>query len=491
MPDIESSIEENSAFKSKPCIASEFEPSSDLGMSDQVVLSESSAHSPAEEERSVARIIPEHEAVMPALTDAKFMLRVMSHDHEYKTVEGSVSWDSKPSSTLVDSSEGITQNYDYMCNINELISVEEKGGIGTEPSHPSPSSLVSETFQSSYDMAYHSSIHYLLSMMHFEALEFEKLPVMFKSESPIESELESPTTQLISRISLVQSNYPKPTSALSASFALDRLLPAVNKPQRMPVHSARMLNLKTIRTSLRRSFVKFDGVERYALDVDFAHTEVADLLIIPVPLRDIHETSIQCVPKWDLGHLTGIFELKPVPASSYDFSTTSSGPQMSRIENPSCSMLINSEFDLSIENAQQVLDLALLHEGYNHSWMVMNIPESFEHVNSSLLTGVESSPPLNSVSYFDHSTKVLVFIQPSLSSQGEHIDYEFSVLLPAPIFNNDIQRVCPLFIYLVIWAPKDYIAGTARYFYGVQQVKVNMIEVHIYEFSWNHIAFMI
>src|SRR5258705_4319535 len=206
---------------------------------------------------------------MPALTEAKSMLRVMSHDHEYETVEGSVSWDSKASSTLVDSSEGATQNYDYVCNIDEL-----------EPSHPSPSSLVSETFQSSYDMAYHSSIHYLLSMMHFEALEFEKLPVMFKSESPIESELESPTTQLISRISLVQSNYPKPTSALSASFALDRLLPAVNKPQRMPVHSARMLNLKTIRTSLRRSFVKFDGVERYALDVDFAHTEVADLPII-------------------------------------------------------------------------------------------------------------------------------------------------------------------------------------------------------------------
>src|SRR5258708_32866698 len=186
----------------------------------------------------------------------------MSHDHEYETVERSVSWDSKPSSALVNSSEGVTQNYDCVCDIDELVSVEEKGGIGTEPSHPSPSSLVSETFQSSYDMVYHSSIHYLSSMMHFKALELEESSVMFKSKSPIESESESPTTQLISRISLVQLNYLNPSSALSASFVLDRLLPAVNKPQRMPVHSARMLNLMTIRTSLRRSFVKFDeGVE--------------------------------------------------------------------------------------------------------------------------------------------------------------------------------------------------------------------------------------
>ena len=198
MPEIESSIEENSAFESKPYVASEFEPSSDLGMSDQVVLSESSAHSPAEEERSVARIIPEHEAVMPVLTDAESMLRVTSHDHEYETVERSVCWDSKASSTLVDLSEGATQNYDYMWDIDKLVSIEEKEGIGMEPSQPSPSSLVSETFQSSYDMTYHSSIHYLSSMMHFEALEFEKSLVMFKSESLIKSESKSPTAQSIS-----------------------------------------------------------------------------------------------------------------------------------------------------------------------------------------------------------------------------------------------------------------------------------------------------
>src|SRR5258708_18692313 len=202
----------------------------------------------------------------------------MSHDHEYETVERSVSWDSKPSSALVNSSEGVTQNYDCVCDIDELVSVEEKGGIGTEPSHPSPSSLVSDTFQSSYDMVYHSSIHYLSSMMHFKALELEESLVMFKSESPIESESKSPTAQSISRKSLVQSNYPNPTSALSASFALNRLFPVVNKPQCMPVHSARMLNLKTICTSLRRSFVKFNkDVERYALDTDYAHTAVAHL----------------------------------------------------------------------------------------------------------------------------------------------------------------------------------------------------------------------
>src|SRR5258705_3554613 len=111
----------------------------------------------------------------------------------------------------------------------------------------------------------------------------------------------------------------------------------------------------------------------------------------------------------------------------------------------------------------------------------------------SNLMGVELCPRLslrNSISYFDHSTKVLAFIPPSLSSQGEHIDYKFSVLLPAPVFNNDIRRVCPLFIYLVIWAPKDYIVGTVRYFYGVLQVKADVIEAHIPEVSRNHIAFM-
>src|SRR5258708_2546996 len=99
--------------------------------------------------------------------------------------------------------------------------------------------------------------------------------------------------------------------------------------------------------------------------------------------------------------------------------------------------------------------------------MTLRTPE----LDSNLM-GVELCPRLslrNSISYFDHSTKVLAFIPPSLSSQGEHIDYKFSVLLPAPVFNNDIRRVCPLFIYLVIWAPKDYIADT---------------------FLWNHIAFM-
>src|SRR5258708_11275422 len=149
-----------------------------------------------------------------------------------------------------------------MCNLDEVISVEEIGGISTEPSHPSPSSLVSETFQSSYDMAYHSSIHYPSSMMHFKALELEEFSVMFESESPIKSELESPATQSISQILLVQLNYPNSISALSTLFALDHLFPVVHKPQCMPVHSACMLNLMTICTSLRKSHLEFnEGVE--------------------------------------------------------------------------------------------------------------------------------------------------------------------------------------------------------------------------------------
>ena len=124
-------------------------------------------------------------------------------------------------------------------------------------------------------------------------------------------------------------------------------------------------------------------------------------------------------------------------------------------------------YNVNIDNVQQALDIALTHEGSEESWMTLRTPE----LDSNLM-GVELRPRLslrNSISYFNHSTKVLAFIPPSLSSQGEHIDYKFSVLLLAPVFNNDIRRVCPLLIYLVIWAPKDYIADTSL---------------------WNHIAFM-
>src|SRR5258708_1269043 len=159
------------------------------------------------------------------------------------------------------------------------------------------------------------------------------------------------------------------------------------------------------------------------------------------------------------------------------------------MENSSRSMLICSEFDLNVENVQQAPDLALIHEGSEESWMTMSTPA----LDSNLM-GVELSPRLqlrNLISYSDLSAKVVAFIQPSLASQGEHIDYNFSVLLPAPVCKNDARRVCPLFIYLVIWAPKNYIAGAAQNFYGILQVEVIQMEACIPEFPRNHVAFVI
>jgi len=200
----------------------------------------------------------------------------------------------------------------------------------------------------------------------------------------------------------------------------------VIRPQRFLTHSACASNLEIVHTSLRRSFVKFDeGVERYAVDVDYVHTEAADLPIIQVPLRDIHETSIQSAPKQDFGHLTRIVKLKLVPASSYEFSMTSSGPQTIQIENPSRSMLIRSGFDLNVENVLQAPELALRNEGL---WMVSS-----------------------------RSTK----------NSREHVKFCLGILPSMVIWKNSTQRACPLFIYLVVWALKDYIAGAVQNFYSV------------------------
>src|SRR5258708_26926458 len=48
-----------------------------------------------------------------------------------------------------------------------------------------------------------------------------------------------------------------------------------------------------------------------------------------------------------------------------------------------------------------------------------------------------------------------------------------------------------LFIYLVIWAPKNYIASVAQNFYCVQRVEVIRMEACIPEFSRNHVTFVI
>ncbi len=82
----------------------------------------------------------------------------------------------------------------------------------------------------------------------------------------------------------------------------------------------------------------------------------------------------------------------------------------------------------------------------------------------SSLMGVELSlrlPLRNLILYSDLSAKAVAFIQLSPSSQEEHIDYVLGILPSMLIWKNGAQRACPLFIYLVIWAPKDYIAHAA------------------------------
>src|SRR5258708_40037096 len=135
---------------------------------------------------------------------------------------------------------------------------------------------------------------------------------------------------------------------------------------------------------------------------------------------------------------------------------------MSRLEIPSCSMLICSGFDLNVKSMQQVPDLALIHVESDESWMILSTPAldtSFERNNASLLTGVKSGPlAKNSVSYSILSDKTVVFISSFPSSQREYVNYVLGIPLSTSIWKNGIRRACPLFIYLVIWAPKDYIA---------------------------------
>src|SRR6266436_3369146 len=204
------------------------------------------------------------------------------------------------------------------------------------------------------------------TMRHSEVQESERSLVMSKSESAVESELELLSIPCISQISLVQSNHPNPTSALSAFFALDRLYLAVNKSQCMPVHSARMLNLMTIRTSLRKSHLEFsDGAERCAMYDAYGYAEEANPSILPVSSKELSDISVQRVPKRDFRCLMRIFKLKHALASSYGFSATTSVPWTSTIESSSHSMVLGSGFDLDIENMSQVQELALLHEGSN------------------------------------------------------------------------------------------------------------------------------
>jgi len=299
------------------------------------------------------------------------LIEVMLHDREYETAEGLVDWNLKQSSTLPDLSESTemssaqysygelmstfpmhfdsscsTRNYDYMNDIDEFMLVEEKGEICEEFSPYLPSSLAPETSQSSYELSDNPLMHYPSGMMHLEAHELQRSLVSLKSES----ESESSTAQSMSPISLVQSNYSSPMSAPSVNLALDRVFTAVNKSQCMPVHSVRMLNLMTIRASLRKSRLKFsDGAERCALYDAYVHAEEDDLPNSQVSSGNLDETSIQRVLKQDPRYLR-VSKLKLVPAASCEFNVAISALWTSRTERPSRSMLLDSGSDSNIEN---------------------------------------------------------------------------------------------------------------------------------------------
>src|SRR6266436_1155049 len=467
------SVHGNPPFGSKSHVAPDFEPSSDLCTSYRVI-SNSSALSQLEGKRGVAQVDEAHCTATPVLNDSAMhplSIDITSHDLEYGAVEALVDWNLKESSTLSEFTKTPSASpyleesaptlimstvpfrpsyysiYDYMNDIDDFVSDEEEGEICDESTTLSPpSSLVPETSHSSYGMPDHSPAKEPSAMMHFEAQELRHSLVSLESESPIESESKMLEIWSLLRILLTQSYPLSLTRALSSSFEPDCRSQVVIRPQRFLARSARASNLEIVHTSLRRSFVKLDeGVERYAVDVDYVHTEAADLPIIQVPLREIHETSIQSAPKRDFGHITRIVKLKLVPALSYEFSMTSSGPQTIQIENPSRSMLIRSGFDLNVENVLQAPELALRNEGL---WMVSS-----------------------------RSTK----------NSREHVKFCLGILPSMVIWKNSTQRASPLFIYLVIWAPKNYIAHVARCYYGVRQAKVAAAGVH----AWNQLSLMI
>ncbi len=396
-------------------------------------------------------------------------INTTSCDPQYETIEGLVDWIPQESSAFADLSEFMEtlsvcpseerapmfltsvplrsmnySTYDYIDDINDF---EEEGEINSESHHLSPSSLVPDALYSSYEVSDSSLTNDSSAMMHLESQESEITFILLKSESLIESEL----------------------GPLSSSFELDHLFHASNKSQRPSVHSAHAKNMEIICASLRRSNLNFDeGVERCAQYDVCVHSEEADSSISQVSSRDLCNTLIQHVQRWDPGYPMRIAKLKHALASSYEFSTTISVPWTSRIESPSHSMCIHSGSDLNIEDMWQVPELALV---YDASWMAMSIPvldTSFECVSWSFSTSIEAVPSVeNLVSYCNHNAKPLVFARVPISSQGEHIDHVPRIILAITVFRNSAQRACSLFVYLVVWVLKDYISGTARSFHGV------------------------
>ncbi len=320
-----------------------------------------------------------------------------------------------------------------------------------------------ESSQSSYDMAYHSSLRSLSSMMHFGAQELSRPSASLDFESQVESGLDLLDFQSILRMSLAQPTPLNYTRVSSSSIEVNHELQAVTRPQHSSVHSVRAKNMEIIRASLGRSFIKLDdGLERCSSYDVYAHVGEASHPISRDLSGYLHDMLIQRAPKLNLEYLRGIFELKPVPSSSYEFSTTTSVPWTCRIESSSCSMVLHSGSNLNIEDMWQ----ALVYEGSNDSWVVMSAPApdtSSEHVSWSFSTSIEAVPSIkNLVSSFNFgNAKALVFIRIPTSSQGEHIDHIPRIVLAITLFRNSARRACSLFIYLVVWAPKDYIADTA------------------------------
>ena len=239
------------------------------------------------------------------------------------------------------------------------------------------------------------------------------------------------------------------------SIKLYHRLRAATKSQRFSVCSVCTKDLDVVHAFSRRSILNFDDAADCCVPDDgYLHAEEVNPPLAHVSVEEFHDISTQHARKWDFGYLTGIFELKPIPASSYDFSTTTRVPQKNQIDIPSRSMLICSGFDLNVKN-EKLMDASGLHEGI--SW---------------------------SLSMSDETSQ-------SAKNSREHLEQVYDIVRAVVgTFKNGTRRACPLFVYLVVWAPKDYITHTARYFYEVPRVKVNSAEVHAIEFSMNHFFFM-
>ncbi len=232
--------------------------------------------------------------------------------------------------------------------------------------------------------------------------------------------------QTILQILLTQSYPLVLTNAPSMSIKLYHRLRAATKSQRFSVCSVCTKDLDVVHAFSRRSILNFDDAADCCVPDDgYLHAEEVNPPLAHVSVEEFHDISTQHARKWDFGYLTGIFELKPIPASSYDFSTTTRVPQKNQIDIPSRSMLICSGFDLNVKN-EKLMDASGLHEGI--SW---------------------------SLSMSDETSQ-------SAKNSREHLEQVYDIVRAVVgTFKNGTRRACPLFVYLVVWAPKDYIAHTA------------------------------